>query len=99
MNQLVAMATNNDTLAWIGLHHKVDWRWSLADEAYYAVSGTDYRKWRTGTAADPKFILVKEARDWSGAQTYCRENFIDLASVRNGTENQSLGLDRLVQRS
>ncbi|KAF7652915.1 hypothetical protein LDENG_00090580 [Lucifuga dentata] len=126
MNQLVAMAPDTDTLAWLGLYHKVDWRWSLADEMYYAESGKDYRKWYTGeprfydgaelcvvmnsdglwhdarctgnyyficydgTAKDPKFIYVKEARTWSSAQTYCRQNFIDLASVRNETENQKI---------
>ncbi|KAF7647345.1 hypothetical protein LDENG_00174020 [Lucifuga dentata] len=126
MNQLVAIAPTNDTLAWIGLYHKVDWRWSLADEAYYADSGKDYRKWQTsepgfyggegfcvfmspsgrwydyfctfhgyficynGTTMDPKFIYVNEVQTWSSAQKYCRENFIDLASVRNETENQKI---------
>ncbi|KAF7645292.1 hypothetical protein LDENG_00206920 [Lucifuga dentata] len=62
MNQLVAVATNNDTLAWIGLYHKVDWRWSLTDEAYYADSGTDYRKWRTGFYRDPQIYLQEQQR-------------------------------------
>ncbi|KAF7644035.1 hypothetical protein LDENG_00229230, partial [Lucifuga dentata] len=47
MNRLVATAPNTGTLAWIGLYHIVDWRWSLADEAYYTDSGTNYRKWET----------------------------------------------------
>ncbi|KAG9327972.1 hypothetical protein JZ751_017033, partial [Albula glossodonta] len=43
----------------------------------------------TGDAAQ-KYILFKENKSWTEAQRYCRENHIDLASVRNQTENQEI---------
>ncbi|XP_074480638.1 C-type mannose receptor 2-like [Sebastes fasciatus] len=48
-----------------------------------------------GTQLDPEFVFVNESMSWSSAQRYCRENYTDLATVRNDTENQeiqSLGL-------
>ncbi|XP_044039306.1 lymphocyte antigen 75-like [Siniperca chuatsi] len=43
-----------------------------------------------GTQLDPEFVFVNESMNWSRAQRYCRENFIDLATVRNATESQEL---------
>ncbi|XP_061578694.1 lymphocyte antigen 75-like [Cololabis saira] len=48
-----------------------------------------------GTQKNPEYVLVNESMSWSNAQSYCRENFVDLATVRNDAENQgiiSLGL-------
>ncbi|XP_028285300.1 C-type mannose receptor 2-like isoform X1 [Parambassis ranga] len=41
-----------------------------------------------GTRLDPDFVYVNQSRNWSSAQIYCRENFRDLATVRNVTEKQ-----------
>ncbi|XP_041840810.1 aggrecan core protein-like isoform X3 [Melanotaenia boesemani] len=41
-----------------------------------------------GTQMDPQFVLVNERKTWSDAQRYCRENFTDLVTIRNNTENQ-----------
>ncbi|CAJ1086588.1 secretory phospholipase A2 receptor-like [Xyrichtys novacula] len=43
-----------------------------------------------GTPQDPEFVFVQESMSWSDAQRFCRENYIDLATVRNSTENQRL---------
>ncbi|XP_017285758.1 secretory phospholipase A2 receptor-like [Kryptolebias marmoratus] len=43
-----------------------------------------------GTQLDPNFVYVSQSMNWPSAQRFCRENFVDLASVRNETENQSI---------
>ncbi|XP_058614435.1 C-type mannose receptor 2-like [Onychostoma macrolepis] len=37
-----------------------------------------------------KYVLVTEYRTWTGAQSYCRETYTDLASVSNETERQQI---------
>ncbi|CAK6965269.1 macrophage mannose receptor 1-like [Scomber scombrus] len=44
----------------------------------------------TGTQLDPQFVVIRKDMSWSSAQRYCRENYIDLATVRNDTENQQI---------
>ncbi|KAL7853031.1 hypothetical protein SRHO_G00188160 [Serrasalmus rhombeus] len=36
------------------------------------------------------YILIKEAKSWYDAQSYCRERYTDLVSVRSQTENQQI---------
>ncbi|KAA8582809.1 secretory phospholipase A2 receptor [Etheostoma spectabile] len=43
-----------------------------------------------GTQLNPEYVVVNEKMNWSSAQRYCRENFTDLATVRNDTENQKV---------
>ncbi|KAM6960314.1 C-type lectin 9a-like [Tautogolabrus adspersus] len=43
-----------------------------------------------GTQQDPEFVFVNESKSWSDAQKHCRENFIDLATVRNNSETQKI---------
>ncbi|MEQ2293823.1 hypothetical protein AMECASPLE_037425, partial [Ameca splendens] len=43
-----------------------------------------------GTQLDPEYVYVTEEMDWSSAWRYCRENFIELAAVRNDAENKML---------
>ncbi|XP_054907141.1 receptor-type tyrosine-protein phosphatase H-like [Poeciliopsis prolifica] len=41
-----------------------------------------------GTAnGSPVYILINESLSWTSAQAFCKENYVDLASVRNQSEN------------
>ncbi|XP_072227320.1 macrophage mannose receptor 1-like [Leuresthes tenuis] len=44
----------------------------------------------TGTRLEPEFIAVKEPMTWFAAQSYCRENFTDLAKVWNNELHQKV---------
>nr|XP_019951258.1 PREDICTED: uncharacterized protein LOC109634894 isoform X2 [Paralichthys olivaceus] len=35
----------------------------------------------------PSFVRVSRSLNWAAAQKFCRENYVDLASIRNETEN------------
>uniref|UniRef100_A0A667WZ90 C-type lectin domain-containing protein n=1 Tax=Myripristis murdjan TaxID=586833 RepID=A0A667WZ90_9TELE len=37
-----------------------------------------------------RWILVNKDKSWSDAQSYCRQNYTDLASIRNLTENEEI---------
>ncbi|XP_050949050.1 macrophage mannose receptor 1-like isoform X4 [Labeo rohita] len=52
---------------------------------YYTFVCYDGRK-----NATQKYVWVSEGRTWTGAQSYCREKYTDLASVRNETEHQQI---------
>lgn len=43
-----------------------------------------------GQQLDPEFVVVNQSMNWLSAQRYCRENFRDLATARNDTENQKI---------
>ncbi|XP_054604544.2 macrophage mannose receptor 1 [Nothobranchius furzeri] len=38
----------------------------------------------------PSFVFRTESLNWADAQTFCRENYVDLASIRNPTENRMI---------
>ncbi|XP_061573532.1 macrophage mannose receptor 1-like [Cololabis saira] len=42
-----------------------------------------------GSQQNPEYVFVNQPMTWSSAQSYCRENFIDLAIMRNDAENQA----------
>ncbi|XP_054914651.1 putative C-type lectin domain family 20 member A [Poeciliopsis prolifica] len=41
-----------------------------------------------GTQLDPAYVYVKKEMNWTDAQMYCRENFIDLATVSSDLQNR-----------
>ncbi|XP_008303568.1 C-type lectin lectoxin-Lio2-like, partial [Stegastes partitus] len=96
INQLIdtVSSSGHNSEVWIGLYTEIDWRWSDG----FTGSGAEYRSWKSGkpnfysarTQLDPEYIVVNETMTWSSAQKYCRENFIDLATVRNEIQNQQL---------
>ncbi|XP_034567320.1 macrophage mannose receptor 1-like [Notolabrus celidotus] len=43
-----------------------------------------------GTTVSSNFIYVNEKKTWEEAQSYCREHYTDLASVRNQAENEEI---------
>ncbi|KAJ7997560.1 hypothetical protein DPEC_G00230270 [Dallia pectoralis] len=56
--------------------------------------GLKYNRWMWSLVgrenATQTFVLVKEYMTWYQAQSYCRENYTDLAIVKNQTENQDI---------
>uniref|UniRef100_A0A8D0ADU0 C-type lectin domain-containing protein n=1 Tax=Sander lucioperca TaxID=283035 RepID=A0A8D0ADU0_SANLU len=44
----------------------------------------------TPAQLNPEYVVMSQKMNWSSAQRYCRENFIDLATVRNDSENQKV---------
>ncbi|KAI5103797.1 C-type mannose receptor 2-like, partial [Silurus meridionalis] len=48
-----------------------------------------YCSWRFVLVND-KYILVSETKTWDSAQRYCRENYVDLATITTNEENQML---------
>uniref|UniRef100_A0A667WM87 C-type lectin domain-containing protein n=1 Tax=Myripristis murdjan TaxID=586833 RepID=A0A667WM87_9TELE len=42
------------------------------------------------TKGSSRWIFVNERKNWSDAQSYCRQSYTDLASIRNLTENEEI---------
>uniref|UniRef100_A0A667WJH7 C-type lectin domain-containing protein n=1 Tax=Myripristis murdjan TaxID=586833 RepID=A0A667WJH7_9TELE len=42
------------------------------------------------TKGSSRWIFVEELKNWSDAQSHCRQSYTDLASVRNLTENEEI---------
>lgn len=49
----------------------------------------------TGSQSEPKYVFVPTPLTWSKAQTYCRQNFIDLATFKSDTDYQKIQLSNL----
>ncbi|XP_029913834.1 lithostathine-1-beta-like [Myripristis murdjan] len=42
------------------------------------------------TKGSSRWVFVHERKTWSEAQSYCRQSYTDLASIRNLTENEEI---------
>ncbi|KAL2079592.1 hypothetical protein ACEWY4_025336 [Coilia grayii] len=40
--------------------------------------------------ANDNYILIQQSMSWNDAQAYCRNNYIDLTSIRNAAENEKV---------
>uniref|UniRef100_A0A3P9MCQ7 C-type lectin domain-containing protein n=1 Tax=Oryzias latipes TaxID=8090 RepID=A0A3P9MCQ7_ORYLA len=43
-----------------------------------------------GTEKRPQYVFVNEIMNWSSAQRHCKQNFTDLATVRDDTDWQTI---------
>uniref|UniRef100_UPI0037E766F5 layilin-like n=1 Tax=Semicossyphus pulcher TaxID=241346 RepID=UPI0037E766F5 len=80
-------------LVWIGLQadDKATWRWSLENPDNYDKEAPSFFMFTEGTQnSSSSFVLVEQNMTCEEAQSYCRENYTDLASVRNQTENDQI---------
>ncbi|XP_077088897.1 macrophage mannose receptor 1-like [Siphateles boraxobius] len=66
------------------MDHNGNW-YDSSCENYYTFVCYDGRE-----NASQKYVVVYEGRTWTGAQSYCREKYTDLASVSNETERQQI---------
>ncbi|XP_043954245.1 macrophage mannose receptor 1-like [Gambusia affinis] len=59
---------------------------------WYDVSCSQNRQFvcYKGSQLVPEFVFVNLLMNWSSAQTYCRNNFIDLATIKNDTDNKKV---------
>ncbi|XP_038124362.1 putative C-type lectin domain family 20 member A [Cyprinodon tularosa] len=64
-------------------HHRGEWYDASCSEDHQFVC-------YNGSPLDPEFVYVNTAMSWSNAQIYCKENFTDLATIKNDTENQQV---------
>uniref|UniRef100_A0A3B5QYK9 C-type lectin domain-containing protein n=1 Tax=Xiphophorus maculatus TaxID=8083 RepID=A0A3B5QYK9_XIPMA len=42
----------------------------------------------SSTQLEPEYVYVDKEMNWSSAQMYCRENFVDLATVSSDLQNR-----------
>uniref|UniRef100_A0A667WM85 C-type lectin domain-containing protein n=1 Tax=Myripristis murdjan TaxID=586833 RepID=A0A667WM85_9TELE len=83
----------DDYHSWIGLFRD-GWKWS--DGSTMSFSKWDdnhpsggYARCRS-TICSSRWVFVHERKTWSEAQSYCRQSYTDLASIRNLTENEEI---------
>ncbi|KAF3833572.1 hypothetical protein F7725_024776 [Dissostichus mawsoni] len=87
------------TTFWIGLYQdRRAWKWSLDNTYLYGDDGNiAYGDWFVfqinhywNSQPNNKYIPVTVPMTWSSAQSYCREKYTDLTSMRNQQEKEEI---------
>ncbi|XP_053332765.1 uncharacterized protein LOC128506371 [Clarias gariepinus] len=78
LRNTLKMETANQ--AWIGLQR---------GKTFYR-DGDTYRNWKKKDTNTKSYISINKHKTWRDAQTYCRQNYLDLVSVRNQNQNEKI---------